>query len=197
MCDLNQIDLYIGRSLEPSKVSVYVMFSPEPWVWMCFPKFPILLYVLWHELHLKRVYLVCNFICRFKLLTRPLRIVWKQMGHSNGFSWKLKKIYQNRNFIAMLTEFSTHMLYIVSLKRIERLMSDQESLVCIICCPHKKCMILLPCHQQTCESCWSLWRMYCMDKAANKTFDENDDNVLKPTCPYCNLFVDTSFKDIN
>lgn len=89
------------------------------------------------------------------------------------------------------------------INRIERIISNQESvdvdsIKCILCCDNKKTVILLPCrHQHTCEFCWSLWRMQSLNEMTNKTFDEDDENEMKPKCPYCNQHVDSSIQAMN
>lgn len=86
---------------------------------------------------------------------------------------------------------------------IDKIMNEQEAvdmnaLQCIICCNAKKSIILLPCrHQHTCEPCWTLWKMQSMDNLREMSFDDDDDNILKPKCPYCNTFVDSNLKAIN
>lgn len=90
------------------------------------------------------------------------------------------------------------------LKRIEDIMNDKsvdvnvDDIKCIICCDKKKTTLLLPCkHQQTCPSCWYLWCAQCLSKQVNVEFDEKDENVTKPTCPYCKGFVDDTIEAIN
>lgn len=74
---------------------------------------------------------------------------------------------------------------------------DHDSLTCIICCERKNDVLLLPCrHLHTCEACWSLWCIQCIDKNSDISFDIDDENCLKPTCPYCKLHVDSILKVI-
>lgn len=101
-----------------------------------------------------------------------------------------------------ITNFSLFFLFIST--NLLGIMNNQEkvnvdSLNCIICCENKKSVLLLPCrHQHTCEACWSMWRMQCMEKAGEKSFSESeDDNAFKPTCPVCVSFVDTGIDALN
>lgn len=102
----------------------------------------------------------------------------------------------NLQYFSRVTRSGNTLLKLV--ERIERIMNEQEDIdmnshQCIICCNAKKAIILLPCrHQHTCEACWTLWRMHCMNREAERSFDSNDsddDTVMKPTCPYCNTHV--------
>lgn len=72
---------------------------------------------------------------------------------------------------------------------------NSNSLECIMLCGRIRDTILYPCkHSLVCRQCWCLYKTYegAMQEIRAEDFDDDDDNLTKPRCPYCRKPDDAS-----